>query len=192
MVGFANWRYGYRGKLTTDDVLSIDVRTWQRECMLLPGARSVWAWSLRGVQVCSLLVVGRDAMLAIFPLTERGYPSPSSEPFEINIERTACPLGGYRSWFTCPNSQCNKRVAILYWVSDFRCRHCLGLKYPSENEDSFGRAIRRIERCRRRLGWKPGVTSADEGRPKGMHVRRYKHLTTEYARQIARLAEAVR
>jgi hypothetical protein len=71
--------------------------------------------------------------------------------------RTPCNLGGWRAWFICPAVGCGRRVAILYGGGIFACRHCYRLADASSREDAGGRATRRADRLRARLGWHPGI-----------------------------------
>jgi len=101
------------------------------------------------------------------------------------LDWTACTYGGYRAWFLCPD--CGRRVALLYLPSygGAFCRHCLDLVYNSQRETKEDRAIRRYNKIRRRLGWKPGFLNGEGGKPRGMHWRtfwllRFQHATAAY------------
>lgn len=53
--------------------------------------------------------------------------------YKTVLEKTQCRYGGFRWWFRCPNTKCNKRVRILYCHGDyFVCRKCSGLWYDSQ------------------------------------------------------------
>ena len=75
------------------------------------------------------------------------------EHYAVRIVRTPCNLGGWRAWFICPAVGCGRRVAILYGGAIFACRRCYQLAYASSREDAGGRATRRADRLRARLGW---------------------------------------
>lgn len=68
----------------------------------------------------------------------------------IPIARTKCNYGGSRPWFLCP--VCNGRVGVLYFWGRFACRKCFRLRYSSQCEDAFHRAIRRMGKIAMRLG----------------------------------------
>ena len=89
------------------------------------------------------------------------------------LDWTACTYGGYRVWFLCPD--CGRRVALLYLPISgrARCRRCLNLDYDSQRESKEDRAIRRYNKIRRQLGWKPGFLNGEGGKPRGMHWRTF-------------------
>ena len=72
---------------------------------------------------------------------------------------------------------CARRVKKLYRGGRyFLCCHCCGLTYASRNEDRWGRALRRANAIRTKLGGEPGVTAPVPDRPKGMWSRTYARL----------------
>jgi hypothetical protein len=93
--------------------------------------------------------------------------------------RTACHLGGARVWFRCPAQGCGRRVALLYGGKVFACRQCHQLAYPSQRERPFERYQRRAEKIMSRLGWSSDDDRYLLGKPKGMHWRTYRKLTTD-------------
>ena len=62
----------------------------------------------------------------------------------------------------------------------FACRHCRQLAYASSREDAGGRATRRADRLRARLGWEPGILNGEGGKPKWMRWRTFERLATEH------------
>ena len=97
----------------------------------------------------------------------------------VSISKTAVHLGGHRSWFRCPS--CDRRIAALYFMKQFRCRHCHGLRYQSQRDTPRFRAISRIQRARRRLGGTGNLTKPLPTRPRYMHARTYERLVREEA-----------
>ena len=97
----------------------------------------------------------------------------------ISISKTAVHLGGQRSWFLCPG--CNRRIAALYFMMQFRCRHCHGLRYRSQRETPRFRAISRIQRARRRLGGTGNLMKPLPPCPRYMHQSTYQRLLREEA-----------
>ena len=100
------------------------------------------------------------------------------------IRWTQCRFGGRRPYFVCRGVAtgvvCNRRVTKLYGAgTHFLCRHCYQLSYTSQRENSYDRALRRLNKIRARLGGDPGVRSPLPERPKGMHDRTYKRLRSE-------------
>src|ERR1700730_635478 len=59
--------------------------------------------------------------------------------------------------FFCPAAGCGRRVAILYGGGIFACRRRYRLAYASSREEAGGRATRRADSLRARLGWEPGI-----------------------------------
>ena len=58
----------------------------------------------------------------------------------ISLTSTPCNYGVHRPWFLCP--VCNKRVAILYQVSDsLSCSRCNDITYFSRNESPLDRLL---------------------------------------------------
>jgi hypothetical protein len=62
----------------------------------------------------------------------------------------------------------------------FACRHCYQLAYPSSREDAGGRATRRADRLRARLGWEPGILNGGGEKPKWMRWHTFDRLTAEH------------
>lgn len=62
----------------------------------------------------------------------------------------------------------------------FACRHCYRLAYASSREDAGGRATRRADRLRARLGWEPGTLKGEGGKPKWMRWRTFERLAAEH------------
>lgn len=91
--------------------------------------------------------------------------------FPIRLTFTKQKLQGYRRWFLCP--ECGKRCAVLRLRSRGpACNECIGYKQPSKQEAVGMRGFVRVERLRKRLGWKPGIAHGLGHKPKGMHWRR--------------------
>jgi hypothetical protein len=98
----------------------------------------------------------------------------------VALSWTRCHLGGWRGWFICP--RCGRRVGKLYHAVSLACRGCYRLKYRSQWEDEYGRAVLRIDKMRERLRWPPGFAHGIYGRPKGMHQKTFRRLLAEYVR----------
>lgn len=98
----------------------------------------------------------------------------------VLLDWTACTYGGYRAWFLCPD--CGRRVALLYLARPGRasCRRCLALDYDSQRETKEDRAIRRYNKIRLRLGWKPGFLNGERGKPRWMHWRTFGLLRDQH------------
>ena len=93
----------------------------------------------------------------------------------VNIERTACNLGGSRAWFLCPS--CNRRCAILYPV---KCRLCLGLHHASEHEGNLDRLLRKAIKHRAKHGQtQGGIVVPFPSKPKWMRWHTYFKARTQ-------------
>ena len=97
----------------------------------------------------------------------------------VSLSKTRVHLGGHRSWFLCPG--CNHRIATLYFVKQFRCRHCHDLRYASQRETPRFRAISKVQRVRKKLGGSANLTEQTPSRPRYMHHRTYQRLLREEA-----------
>ncbi len=177
------WRYG--AKSTTDDYRTLDVRRWAREGMLRPGYQGGWHWTRNGDTVASIQMrAEQDYVILIYRHSSGGRWK--DEHYPVQIVRTPCPLGGARPWFLCPALGCGRRVAILYGGGIFACRHCYRLAYASAREDAGGRAMRRADMLRARLGWEPGILNGQGDKPKWMRWRTFARLAAKHDALVAK------
>jgi hypothetical protein len=145
--------------------------------MLRQGYRGGWQWTRNGETVASIQIwAEQDCVILIYRHRSSGAEW-KDEQYPVRIERTPCNLGGSRP--CCPAVGCGRRVAILYGGGIFACRHCYQLAYASSREDAGGRATRRADRIRARLGWEPGILNGN-GKPKWMRWRAFERLATEH------------
>ena len=100
--------------------------------------------------------------------------------YDVSYDFTRCNDGGERRWFVCPAQGCGRRVAILYLGGIFVCRHCLDLSYESQREQPYGRALRRAQAIRMKLGGSGSMADEFPEKPKGMHWRTYSRLIHRY------------
>lgn len=170
----------YEAKSTTEDYLSIDVRRWKRDGLLTPTKSFGWQWSRHGEVAASICVRAESnrLILTYLHLSERKDCKVGSYP--VYLDRTACHIGGERTWFLCPSLRCGRRVALLYGGNIFACRHCHKLAYQSQRDAWYERTARRAERIRDRLGWGPGILNGNGWKPKGMHWNTFERLTTQH------------
>jgi hypothetical protein len=82
-------------------------------------------------------------------------------------------------------------VANLYGCRIFACRNCYQLAYASSREDPGGRATRRADRLRARLGWEPGILNGEGEKPNWMRWRIFERLAAEHDQFVARSMQAV-
>lgn len=77
---------------------------------------------------------------------------------------------------------CGRRCRILYGGSLYRCRRCHGLKYESQYEPAYQRAINQADNLRKRVGGGRGAFDEEPfpPKPKGMHWKTYRRLEERY------------
>lgn len=99
----------------------------------------------------------------------------------IQTTWTKCHLGGHRFWFICPNSNCGKRVAVLYSKEkSFACRKCQNLAYQSQRLNLTDRLFAKADGIREKMGWVNGIANPIGVKPKGMHKQKFWRLCWEY------------
>jgi len=186
MGGTGSGRYWYLGtRETTDQYLEIDVRRWQRDGLLTPGHVFGWQWLSNGDLVASIKVRVEAGQVILTYRHSSGEKAWKNESYPAQLTWTACHFGGKRPWFLCPAVGCGRRVAILHGGGVFACRRCYQLAYPSQQEADHDRAMRRADKIRERLGWRPGVLRLPGCKPKKMHWRTYERLADEYDTLVA-------
>lgn len=187
MGGKGSGRYRYFGvKGTTDDFRFIDVRRWQRDGLLTPTQSFRWSWWRDEEAVASICVRTEHGRVVLSYRHRRSGEDWADHDVSIYLDWTGCNFGGRRPWFLCPVRGCGRRVAILYGGAIFACRQCHQLAHASQREPSFGRAARRADKIRERLGWELGFFNGTGGRPKGMHRRTFERLKAEHDAHVAR------
>jgi hypothetical protein len=178
------WRYGTRS--TTDEMRSIDVRRWARDGVLQPGYQGNCRWSRNGREIASIRMRAEKDRVILIYRHRSGDGDWKNEEYPVFIEYTACHLGGSRAWFLCPARGCGRRVAVLYGGAIFACRRCHQLAYDSAREDAGGRATRRADKIRARLGWEPGILNGNGPKPKGMRWRTFDRLVERHDAYVHR------
>jgi len=181
MGGIGSGRYWYYdAKNTTEYYRNIDIRSWHREGFLTPYQSFIWKWCIDGETIASIQVRIEPSQVILTYRYKQFDEEWVNESHTVHIDWTNCNFGGKRPWFICPVKGCGKRVAILYGSNIFSCRHCNQLAYQSQREPADERAIRRAEKIRKNLNWKPGVLNDMGNKPKSMHWKTFERLTTQY------------
>lgn len=181
MGGLGSGRYSLFRATTTSDMLDVDL-AWLRKRSILE--RAYWStisWSRGERQYASLSVLGRLEGLELSYAIGSGEEKTSIRDF-IPYTYTDTNFGGRRQWFECPS--CGKNCRVIYGGEYFRCRQCSGLKYESQYEKSFSRAIDRALKIRRKLDDYGGIDDPFPQKPKGMHWKTYYRLSAEYERGV--------
>ena len=193
-------RSAFGRRPTCESCLSIDVRQWHRQGLLrYTGLRFTWSWNRRGTPLGAIDVrIEADAVV----LTIKGDSEWRSVEQRVPLVWTKCNLGGVRPWFRCSASVggrlCGRRVAQLYLrdAPVFRCRHCCGLAYRSQQEIPRHRAISRAQKLRMQLGAGPSLLDPFPRKPPRMHWRTFYRLFNKAAeaqeRSIALALEDLR
>lgn len=176
--GSGRWHYGAAD--CTDDYRVFDVRRLQRDGLLTLARAFGWQWTTEGETVASIQVRTEADRLILSYRHRSGGGDWKSEKYPVRLDWTPCTYGGRRAWFICPARGCGQRVAILYGGAIFACRHCYQLAYASSREDAGGRATRRADTLRARLGWEPGILNGEGDKPKWMRWRTFERLTAEH------------
>jgi hypothetical protein len=165
----------------TNEHLSIDVRSWQREQLLLTGASFTSTWSRNGETIGNIGVRIMHKQVRLSYSCQKNGGEKESLDYPVQLVATTCHYGGERYWFICPAVNCGKRVAKLYLGDKyFACRQCYQLTYQSQRETKDDRASRRAEKIRAKLDWQPGIINLPGDKPKGMHWSTYLRLMAAY------------
>lgn len=178
MGGFGSGRKS--GKDCADDMRQIDIRWLEREGYLKAGMAYCLQWTRRGEVMASInLEVEADRVWLTRRQRERDgqwwfirYP--------VNLNWTACHLGGERVWWHCPAAGCAQRVAVLFGGDVFACRRCHHLAYRSQREIAEDRTARRAETLRHKLKWKTGILNSEGLKPRGMHWQTFERLKAKH------------
>lgn len=168
---------------TTNDMRSLDVRKLQRENALQEGITRRWRWWREGGPTLHEAVIASHTSHVL--ITHAcNLTNGMQTTYRIDVERTACHLGGHRVWWRCPAAGCNRRVAMLYGCQGaiFACRHCHHLNYKSQRETQSDRTIRKADKLRERLGWQSGIAHGPQGKPHRMRWKTYWQHLSEYNR----------
>lgn len=181
MGGFGSgqsWRWD--AKDVTEDHLSIDIRQWHKKGLFEPSKTFIWRWFFWGDVIASISVLVEAHEVIIGYRKKISYCATEQSVCVLDIDRTNCAYGGTRPWFLCPNKKCRRRVAIMYYLDVFACRHCHVLRYSSQREKELDKYARKAENIRCQLGWWGGIFDGDGEKPKGMHWVTYNRLLSAY------------
>ena len=173
------WRWDK--KTTVDELKQIDIRYMKKQNMLRPGYMGSLSWSCRGEETGSIRYrMFSDEMILSYRYRRNGDDGQDVHD-TVMLNKTPCNFGRSRTWFICPS--CDRRVGILYDLGKyFRCRHCTGLAYSSQQEGSLDRMARKARKIRRKLAvdskWWDADCLSDPifMKPKGMHWKTYERL----------------
>jgi len=186
-------------KLTTADMLELDVRNLDEWGHTIPGVRGRVTWSRDrrfgegSEQVASLTVVCTSKQQLRLVYT---YGGDEDLNYPVTLDWTEPHFGGERPWFLCPAKGCGRRCAILYGGRLFLCRECHDLAYPRENKSGSRWKVARhnLYKVAEKLDVdtsEPMLMPWTPDRPKGMHQTTYADLLSEYRELHAEHERAV-
>lgn len=147
----------------------LDARALHRAGLLAPCASASLAWTNGAAFTATVNDAGDVLTLAA---------GDSGEAVPIDAQPNT--KGGCRLWFRCPG--CGRRCALLYGAAGhWRCRLCLNLTYRSVYSGPAGRAVKRCQTIRAKLGAMDADWQTIPFRPFYMHTATYNRLTAELA-----------
>lgn len=181
MGGFGSGRPSGSGRGTVEACRSIDVNRLRREGCLRAGWMGRWRWTRDGEKVASMSLRAEHDRLHLTYRVRVGGGEWEDVAETVRVVRVACRFGGARLYFVCPGVvngvACGRRVAKLHGPGRyFLCRHCHRLAHTSQSEGACDRALRRVNKIRKRLGGDPGMAAPFPSKPKGMWRRTYERL----------------
>lgn len=179
---------GLDRKMLVSETPCIDIRRWSRQDLLAPGMRFSCTWRVGDRHHLTLTVAATEDRLRLQHSVAEAAQLGAS--YDVGLDHTPTHFGAGRRWFLCPVAKCGRRVALLYARPVFCCRGCADLRYASQYEGPFERAIRRADKLRMRLDWRPGIAHGPEPKPPHMRWARFEKLQRDYARSLVRVAAA--
>jgi hypothetical protein len=184
MGGFGSGRQAGLGRDTVETSRSLDVNRLHKTGCLRAGWAGGWHWTRDGEKIESINLRAESDRLNLSYRVRIADGEWEKITETVRIARVPCRFGGTRPYFICPgvvnNVSCGRRVAKLHGSGRyFLCRHCYRLAHASQSEGEWGRASRRANKIRMRLGGEPGMASLFPARPKGMWHRTYTRLREE-------------
>lgn len=181
MGGMGSGRIAGFGSTTTNDLRKIDLAWLRREKVLRTGHSGSLSWSRGGQRIAEIRYqVQERGLRLIYRVTPHTGPAVSVDEI-IPFVFTTQPFGGRKIWFACPS--CRRRARTLFGGRYFRCRRCHGLKFQSQYEPPYDRAIERANRIREKLGDTFFTAyECDElpPKPKRMRWTTYRKLEADY------------
>jgi len=144
-------------KTTAEDCLKLSVFDLNRLSFLgwtCSAGGITWTHPSGGKSSIGIVVESGDwpCVRLSYTVPRNGQARPCDD--SVDLDQTACHFGGVRYWFVCP--ACSRRVGVLYLAPGhdyFRCRHCLGLAYESQNyrgwDGGYYPALARLEKLER-------------------------------------------
>ena len=160
---------------------AIDLAWLRRKGILRSGGCESIHWSCRGEPTGSIAVVALPEGIRLMYRTRTGGGDWQDINELMPFVYTPTRFGGQRKWFKCLS--CGSGCRVLYGGARFRCRPCHNLRYASQYEPAYQRAIDQADKLRKRVGGDRGAFNGDAfpPKPKGMHWATYWRLDGRYA-----------
>ena len=175
MGGHLSGRKRWRNSAAVEEIREFDLNELNRAGCLEPGWQGRWQFTKSGETSDSVeLHTELDHISVAFRTCDSRGKYHTTRQI-INIVHIRCRFGGNRPFFLCPGGvNCGHRVTKLYHPRGgyILCRHCHKLTYASQSKSELGRARRRADKIRRRLGGESGLFE----KPKGMHRKTFQKL----------------
>lgn len=183
MGGSRSGRSSGWGRYRVESYHSLNVNCLNKAGCLQPNGMRGWQWTRDGEAGASITLWAEADWLHLYYRMRGGSGAWEDIAEAVPIVRAPCRFGGERPYFVCPGMvagvACGRRVIKLYGPNRFLCRHCNRLAYASQSEDDWGRALRRVNKVRQRLGGAPGLPARFLSRPKGMWQRTFERLRAQ-------------
>lgn len=168
------------GDATCESSHRIEISYLRHRRLLTPGRRTTLSWNCGGRPTGSVGLTATEHGLRLrYQFTnDNGELQVVDE--HIPFARSPTNFGGARLWLTC--LRCRRRVGVLYGGRHFRCRVCHGLRYQSQQQPYWQRAIEQADKLRRRVGGADGAFDGDDfpPKPKWMRWPTYNRLEARY------------
>ena len=150
----------------------LDLSWLRRQKLLTPGTSSSITWTTDGHPAGSIRVeVGMDTLRLIYRTQGESWQDTCEV---VGFRETDTEFGGCRRWFACP--RCERACRVLFGGGRFLCRTCHGLRYKSQYESAWSRAVSRVQKLRMCLRGSASLLEPFPTRPKHMQRRTYDRL----------------
>ena len=179
MGGFGSGRYSAFRATTTNQMRSINLPWLKKKGLLIPAKAGSLNWSCGGEETGSIQYRCEcDGFRLMYKARQQGEDWQEIDEL-IPFAYTQTNFGGERRWFECLS--CHRKCSVLYGGTYFRCRTCYNLKYETQYERPWDRAITKALKIREKLGDRDGgIDDCFPAKPKGMHWKTYHKLEAEY------------
>lgn len=185
MGGLGSGNRRQSGRLTVGQCTQITARGMTKYGLFDKPSKYTWAWS----NGSDITVDTRNTNKVYFTYQVDG----ESRSYTVWVDMVPQHLGGFRRWFRCPNTRCDRRCDVLYLRRGyFLCRACQRLGYRTEQASKADQPYLQIEKVRKRLGWQAGYLNGHEGKPNGMHWATYHRLVAQHDRYAEALNQTIR